>query len=533
MEKKSNHPKRLAHWVKCHKAVVFLAVIILLIILSFYGTKLVLYFKLLLGNDIIVKLDVDKSNLYLVHGEKEKIEFEAKVMTNPFCTAVCEYEFKDISADNLLDAESFILKPGSPLKKDYWVEPPELGKGLYLYRFDLDCRSKRTLLCYTREKPSTRSILVTMNYGLTDEEKELKGEMEEKLNSMIGRIGLLMGEQDSFENISTALNRTLIYDSGDEDTRGYAEGLILQMDGLKSIWEKEDYYLLSLEAASVDNRIGEIEKVFADKRDSLAADVSGYNELIDQFSVLSDYLERISALSITNKTTAAYINTSIYGFNDAAQIINKRTGLDRKTEAGKNITLKIEALKDNVERNLRLEVLARELDIIISYDALCRIGGKCLINISVSELANLSDLELSDTCGRVDKLDGIMALINDSVADDVKNYPSAQEFWSNITLMVKDIKLDVIESYLAELPDNRSNSGTIREILSGYLADNISLHPEENLTSALLYELTKQSPKPCTVLNTTFPEISRTEVMRIDMPSVQEADLNIPFEEPA
>ena len=103
MEKKEVIKKSL----KKNKLWIILVSILILIILITSGTKIFLYLNFLLGNDFVVKLDVAKEYIYMIKGQEEKINFDAFVRTNPFCKAVCDSEFMDISENKIIEKDSF------------------------------------------------------------------------------------------------------------------------------------------------------------------------------------------------------------------------------------------------------------------------------------------------------------------------------------------------------------------------------------------------------------------------------------------
>src|SRR3989338_2934790 len=83
-----NHRKRVRK-----RRVIFLGSLLFI-----FGTKSYLYFNFLIGNDIIIKLDVSQENFNLQHGQEGILNFKSSATTNPFCTASCTAKFEDLSS---------------------------------------------------------------------------------------------------------------------------------------------------------------------------------------------------------------------------------------------------------------------------------------------------------------------------------------------------------------------------------------------------------------------------------------------------
>ena len=117
----------------------FIILIAVLFALIFFSTRFYLIANLLLGNDIVVMLSVDKEVLNLKHLESEKINFDYYVLANPFCTAECTSEFTDLSKGYTIQEEAFTLKTALVNSKGYNISADKIGEGQDIYRFDISC----------------------------------------------------------------------------------------------------------------------------------------------------------------------------------------------------------------------------------------------------------------------------------------------------------------------------------------------------------------------------------------------------------
>lgn len=326
---------------KRRKIILIIAIVAVLMLLFFSG-KLYLTANLLLGNDLYVKLSSDKENLFLKHNESEKIRFEGYVLTNPFCTATCIYEFKDLSNDAVVEKSSFELKPTITQSKEYVFEAPETGTGQELYRFSMECKSARTFLCQTKEIPRSKSILIILNYDLTDDEQGFKQESKEKITSLMQDLDYLSQDLSNFDSVVADLNRTVIADFFiNESEKINSE--ILAINGtnheMKGLWENESYGF-SEKLDEAEQSIQELESGFDGLNETLLEDMDSYNVLIENLTAMKQNLTALALMNSSN-TTVIEINNVILDFNDALDDFAKRNELADKKSAVKKISKKI------------------------------------------------------------------------------------------------------------------------------------------------------------------------------------------------
>ena len=163
-------------WVSEHRMIVLVGALLVLVLLLIFGAQIALYVNFLLGNDIVIKLSADKESFVLRNDEQGRVEFTASVTTNPFCSASCIASFQSIWDNKTIDGDDFSLRPGLPVQKEYYLQAQNRGEGQELYRFNLDCHSVSSFLCHTDEKPTTRSIVVSVWHRLTEYGERFKFE---------------------------------------------------------------------------------------------------------------------------------------------------------------------------------------------------------------------------------------------------------------------------------------------------------------------------------------------------------------------
>jgi len=389
MSKKKNN--WAAEWAKNHKIILF-SIIIVLILFFVFGFKLLLYIKLILGNDIIVKLEADKQNIYLAHGDEEEIEFHAKATTNLFCAALCVYSFTDISMNNMIDKDNFTLSPAMPLNKKYIVSPPKFGSGLYLYRFDIECSSKRTLLCHTKEEPSTRSILVTLNYDLSDEEKKLKQGLKEEIIGMAEEMENLRLHQLYLEEIYTQISQVIIFENKTEKTQKDINSLEKYKGDLEDTWKKQDYRLLAEKTKETRGLIIETKEEFNETEQNLIELAGSYNELIGRLYGARETLEDIRNLTITNETQFEEINNTINDFNDALEILSQMAFISEKEILIDGILQKVEYLNISIREGAAALELAENETTDVNENETTNVSAVNLTLSAIKEI-NINNIE--------------------------------------------------------------------------------------------------------------------------------------------
>ncbi len=115
----------------------FVIFIVLVFAFIFITPKIIPLFNSLFGKDILIKVDANKQNFYLEHGQKENLEFTISLKGSALCQAKCSYDFLDLSSNKSIKEEKFTLSSLAQTKT-FELESNRLGKGQEIYRFDLE-----------------------------------------------------------------------------------------------------------------------------------------------------------------------------------------------------------------------------------------------------------------------------------------------------------------------------------------------------------------------------------------------------------
>lgn len=334
------------------KKKIILLIIILLFI--FLIGKFYLYISFLLGNDITVKLETDQEFITLAHGEEGNLKFNAKVTTNPFCKAGCSSKFIDIGKNEVVDKSDFNLKPGFGINKNYNVRAPDKGLGIKLYRFDMECKSVNTVLCHTKEEPTTRSVLVNVNYTLTDFEERIKNNAKEKIKELTNELNSLNKNVIILENGVDELNKTVIVDELENELLDLKKNITdyyNYLDKQAILFYKEDYEKIKIE----DFDINDYKKIDNETNELILL----YNNLINELTNLKNNLNELNG-NVSNEE----LNESIKIFNDNLDLFKQKDMINKKENLVKEIKDRIKILEENkIAVNTTLEENINSVDI--------------------------------------------------------------------------------------------------------------------------------------------------------------------------
>jgi len=334
--------------VKKSRKLFWIIVIILIVTILFFSTRIYLAVNLLLGNDIVVNLGSDKDFINLKHGESGNVRFNAYMLTNPFCTATCTSTFFDLSNQEIIEKDNFTLVPAIPKFKDYTLTASKLGKGQEYYRFDLSCKGIETFWCRTSQQPRTRSIMITMNYDLNDKEQAYKNYSKSEIERIIQKAAEFRQKIENINSFSSNLSNLDIR----QPTEIKNESLAIENSAydLKKLWEKGYYEILPENLIQSEDSVTMLEKKFNDSNSILTGNVSGYNSLIDNLDVWGQKLEQFKQTNMTNSSLNR-LNSLIDDYNTALNSLSQRSSLAVKETIAREISLKVSGFQILSEDN--------------------------------------------------------------------------------------------------------------------------------------------------------------------------------------
>ncbi|MEI6058443.1 MAG: alpha/beta fold hydrolase [archaeon] len=317
-----------------HGFLKFLLVILILAILSLLGFKLYLYVKYLIGNDIVIRLDADNRDLSLVYGQSATINFEFSRVTSPFCTTRCEYSFLDISNNITLDKNNIGLSIAQ--KKEETISQTRLNHGQEIYRFSLICRNVATVMCHTNELPVSRDVLVTVEYGPNEEQKNEANLLSQRVYSSFNQTEIILSNLVYLQSKIIEINKTLTIKDNFDNSATVSNETTNNFLLIKNLWKNGDYNRVNETLSLIDIQKNKLSSDFKSLNNTLSSKLEQYNSLVD---VLGLYVYNLKGLSkeSMNQSDALILDGIISNFNVKIDLFSKTLDIQEK----KNISLSI------------------------------------------------------------------------------------------------------------------------------------------------------------------------------------------------
>ncbi|MCL5018648.1 MAG: hypothetical protein M1416_02700 [Candidatus Pacearchaeota archaeon] len=316
-----------------NKPLVITLFILLAVSIILISVQLSLYVNFTLRNDVLVELSSDKENIFFTDETDYDLTFKTDLAMNPFCSAECEYEFFDISEGKMIDEGSFNTTTIISQLKTYTLKNNNLIEGSQeLKRFEVSCRSKKTLLCFTSEQESKRAILITVNYILDEEDKIFKNDSRNEIINMKEILYFSDGKfNETLLNIKSVNN---LFSTGDllnkiETLSNTSKKLNVSVEILKNLWLDQNFDLLRNELPKIKNQTEEFRNETEELRLNIIYDISLYNNLSGNFSSSRMTLEQISQ-GVMPDAICEQLKKVISDYNNAFDNFKNTTDLQNK-----------------------------------------------------------------------------------------------------------------------------------------------------------------------------------------------------------
>ena len=316
--------------VKAYKKHKFLHAFVYLIgamILALLLVQLILYIRFIIGNDISLSLDSSKQDIFLVHGANETIEFNVKVIANPLCRIACDSVFFDISRNKSIENES--IKAMSPLirTKQYAIEGTSLGTGQSLYRFSIACQTTGSFICHTKGILTARSSLLTVEYGLSEDEKTIKNALKSRIEDA---ATLFAYTNSSIEALASEIQKySSIFSAADFGKELHEARLNVKyaselLGKTLTLWNKQDFQAISSSGLLLENASASLQAEFLNLDETANSDAYFYNSLVENISLKKKKIEALKEVEL-NETHAAELSAIINEFSRNILLFNNET----------------------------------------------------------------------------------------------------------------------------------------------------------------------------------------------------------------
>lgn len=320
----------------------------------FFFAQAYMYVKFFLGGDTLVQLSADRENIFFSNETEESVSFKTSAVINPLCSAECKYEFFDVTQEKEIESGNFIIKSVLSKTVTYSLKREDIISGQTLKKFKVICKSKKAKLCYTLEKENQKAVLITVNYGLTKEQKELIESSKSEL-LYLGKdfynLGIKLKESEAnLRNIDKTVASEDLSNSIKHLSESFLE-LNSSLENLKKSLEKQDFSLFEKSF----NEFKIKSNIFKSEENKLSLDtnsrISLYNLLIENLTLSRTLLEEATQRNLTESYCNETKNT-ISEFNLAVANFKSRTNMDYKKTTVNNLYLKAKDINENSMYNL-------------------------------------------------------------------------------------------------------------------------------------------------------------------------------------
>jgi len=318
---------------------IFLFAIIFFLIL----TQVYLYGKFLLGSDLLIKLSADKDNLFFSEDQNQDVTFKISATMNPFCIAECSYQFFDLSSGNLIESGEFNMTSIFSKSKTYTLNKTETTESQKLNRFDIKCKTQKARFCYTKAEEITRSILITLNYGLSEEQKKIMNESKERIIELKKRISSIEQDLNESDLNIAGINNSFSAENLSEESsnlHNQIQTLNNSIMNLEDLWKIKKIFVTPEEIIGAELMIRGVNQSGIGLKEKIASEIYLYNSLIENITYTKSRLNEMLKFNLTN-SSCDKLDEKISGFNVAISEFINESDLTKKEENIKKIASEI------------------------------------------------------------------------------------------------------------------------------------------------------------------------------------------------
>ena len=396
---------------KYKKRILTTIIIVLLLGTLAIGTWGLLKAKLLVDEDIIIKMNLTYSSLNLKHGESVNISIENEITTTFLCESQCSIILKKIDDNTIVYQSTEIVKETNKIIATFNISADKLGYGQELYSYQISCKNLYSNICPAPDTFVKKNALISLNYAPNELELEAKGQLEKNLAEIMTNLittSSLINQNKEYVAQFKIQNKTEFYDKILQQEKSYHtyERFInsLNDDSVK------DYLLTNkkIEAASILERTANLLNDTNNLNKILNEQAKAHNlalQLINNITKEKQLLDELSQTENINKFTNKTTNLNHYTYieNQTNKIIYKFNNNEIKNYAEiiqelQTITKTIQELKQDYIINFKTNYLQLLLTLNFIETDLC--------------IAN----NQSEDCRNLTKLDNSLNIIQDNAS---------------------------------------------------------------------------------------------------------------------
>ncbi len=477
---------------KYETAIVVIATFLIIYLLVVFNQKI----NYILGNDLIVYLTPTQKSFTLNYGNKTAVDLEISIDNSANCRTSCHYSFIDQSKNQSLSDGSFDISKDEKIIKSFELEAKRRGSGQDIYNFELECRSKRSLLCLTSSPEKSRSSFVLANYELTSAEKEIKETMKQDMALLLEllhdvdiahqKLNQKYAELSKAIEISSLSKEKITINEQYDNAR-------TSVERLRSLWESENYLLLDEQFGQGHfEGLSDVNKSIIELNGKISNSVILHNSLLNKLDSIAYNLNQLNILlSMQNNTTSNFSEIASE-FQEASDSITSRK-FGSYAELGSKIENLTKMQSFQAEKS---KFASAELFFKSSYNLdyekrlVCSLHNNCIENASIGVIAEKTknfidsypDLSfLADNCNGIKELEWILADARSKALAEISNssiiFNASGNFTESANKFLENELLRINNSYFYSLENIQASNETrqeIAEIAKKILPKNIS-----------------------------------------------------------
>ena len=515
-----------------HRKKVLFGFVLGVVFMLFFGAKIVLYVQFLLGNDIVIELTPGVEEITIAHGEEKKVEVEVKASANPFCEVSCTEKWIDLASLHVVKKEGMILYLGVSSTRSFSITAKGEDERYGLYRYEVACQGKESLLCHTKEKPTEREVLVKVHIVLNEEENKKKEGLNVDLNKIEGELKWLQ-RVTAWESESVAvLNGTILqsmFDAEVEQSKGIVQKEERWMDDARALWKEQQF--ASIQKLIVDSTIEQSVGMVGGVQQEINGTIEEYNNLVAGLNERKEPLKEMQQeLPVFNQS----VNDNVMVLSEKYNLLLQNiTAVDFKTSKMlfDNLTIEFGVVRGVVMNENKIEQREKALELLLNQRMLCTISGVCGNSSLVTEIMG-STGTVMQRCGEVKKFVEQYTLLQMQMKELMKGVGYAQDkkVLDNVSMYVQNIRESEKAGMLLELQTvNKSEFGGMGLLKLG-TKEKVSFAANVNVTPLAVLEM-GSFVQECMLPNVILGVLENVTIGPIMLPEVKWQEKKVEFGE--
>ena len=312
-----------------------------------------MYIKFFLGGDTLVQLSANKENIFFGDKTEESVSFETSVVLTPLCSAECSYEFFDLTRGEMIERGDFTINPVLSKTKTFSLKKEDIINGQTLKKFKVACKSKKTKLCYTLEKENQKEILITVNYGLTKEQKDLMESLKSEILLLGGELYLVGIQLREDEANLINIDKIMIIDNLSNDynnlSKSYSE-LNSLFEMVKISFENQNFLLLNDSLNKFKTRFVTFKLEETQFSTNITSKIDIYNQLIENIGISKELIQESLKRNLI-ESNCNELQSIIKEFNIAILTLKTWSDISYKKSKVDEVYLRASELNKNSEED--------------------------------------------------------------------------------------------------------------------------------------------------------------------------------------